>query len=225
MLPHIQVMVDFPSIIVSYFDLVNDLLTCHPDKFLQLAADVQEAVIQSLLYGISNSSPEVAKTSLRTLSRLAVFYIQLRTKQQQQQAQQAQTGVVVSDAWTVLFGTVQRLEVEMRKFQQALLQLLLCERFADSVVDALADALFNLIIAHRASFMELVHAVLAAQAQQHAGDVGAAESLHARLQQAFERMLTANQVSLDAINQKQRFKFRGNVREFLQSVRSMLSQK
>ncbi len=211
-----QLMVDFPKIISSYFDLVNDLLTSHPDKFLQFPADVQNSVIQSLLFGVTHSSSEVANTSLRTLYQLAVFYIQLRSKQKQRGE---------NSAWAHMFSLIERLEPDIRRFQQVMLQLLMCERFAESVVDAVADSLFALIVADASSFMQLVESVVLAQFQQQQSVQADFNSTQARIQSAFQQLLSANEVNLSAIDRKNRFKFRTNVREFLQSARSILSQR
>ena len=99
------------------------------------------------------------------------------------------------------------------RFSQPVLQLLLVERFAERVIDTIADALLSLVCLSAERMSALISSVLAQQSNT---------VVQARLASSFHTLLSSSTHSLE---RKPKFRFRVLVREFLQSVRGLLSMR
>ena len=66
-----QGLLQFPALCSSYFSLVGFMMDTYPEKVCALPFDLFNALLDSMLFGISHSDTFVAKSSLRGLGGLA----------------------------------------------------------------------------------------------------------------------------------------------------------
>ena len=104
---------------------------------------------------------------------------------------------------------------ELLKFQSILLDLLTAERYADSVIDTLSDALLTLIACNFPNFSNLVSKKIQQVELKEAGK-------GVMLGNAFDKLLKDNDVNLNALERKNRLNFKKNVRNFLTEVKIAL---
>lgn len=190
--PRVSFMSERPEVLRKFYALVEDAFVTRPDTFLHLSMERQDTVAQILQFGVAHSAPVVVTASLKTLHALASFGALHRRD--------------AAPLCTVLV-----------RFQQVILQHLLLQRFAESVIDSLSDALLSLIAVDSSHASSLVDSLL----QQQQGNA----ALHARLQSAFRALFSSGIVDLASFtDRKNRFRFRKLVRAFLVSTRGVLTQ-
>jgi hypothetical protein len=192
--PHIQP--ERVQLMEAYFDLVHDFLITSPHNFLALAQDQQDIVSTSLLIGLTQPSSGVLISTLKSVFQLSSIH------------RSAQSNTA-SPAF-------QSLNVSILKFQQALMQMVLVEKFNDAVVDPLADAFLSVFGCNSEHMSALISSILS----QQTGDA----IVLARLQGSFQNLLNSGEVDVLSIERKNRFKFRRLLRQFLQSTRGLLSR-
>jgi hypothetical protein len=66
-----QGLLQFPSLCQHYLSLVGFMIETYPEKLCGLPFDLFNSLLESLLFGMSNSDPLVAKSSLHGLASLA----------------------------------------------------------------------------------------------------------------------------------------------------------
>ncbi|KAL9179867.1 hypothetical protein ACHAXT_007837 [Thalassiosira profunda] len=70
-----QGLLQFPTLCQHYFSLVGFMVETYPEKLCALPFDLFNALLDSLLFGMSHSDPFVAKSSLQGLASLAKEHI------------------------------------------------------------------------------------------------------------------------------------------------------
>jgi hypothetical protein len=69
-------LLQFPTLCTQYFSLVGFMMETYPDKVSVLPFDLFDALLESLLFGMSHHDTNVAKSSLQGLSGIAREHLQ-----------------------------------------------------------------------------------------------------------------------------------------------------
>ena len=72
-----QGLLQFPALCTQYFSLVGFMMDTYPDKVCALPYELFDALLESLLFGMSHLDPFVARSSLRGIASLAKEHLKI----------------------------------------------------------------------------------------------------------------------------------------------------
>jgi hypothetical protein len=77
-----QGLLQFPTLCTQYFSLVGFMMDTYPDKVCILPYDLFDALLESLLFGMSHLDPFVSKSSLQGIAGLAKEHLKTKALDQ-----------------------------------------------------------------------------------------------------------------------------------------------
>lgn len=203
----------YPDICERYFGLLHTTSTVFPHRFASLTHEKQSHLLECMYLAISHATPSVQQAGLRALNDVVSFRITGAKDGGVAGAGGSGKGVGAVD---INDTSVSQSEFggQIRKFQQALFNMLLFQHIPSCVFDSFADALFPLILADFHRYKENVGGFISQQPPH----------LHERLSQGFSKIIESNGLTTD-LTRANRQRFRKNIREFVQNVRGLLQRR
>ena len=200
-------LLQFPSLCGQYFSLVGFMMETYPDKVASLPYELFDALLESLLFGMSHHDSTVAKSSLQGLAGLLRDHLQSKSLDQHLATSISSNANSIGggpDAW--LLDKVSR-----RLLADVVFQNVIWDR-----IEAAGLALLPLVAVDLQRFAAVVQQLTHQVPMEH----------QQRLSQAFERLLAPDVVSKVSSRgyegRQNRIKFKKDFEEFCHEIHSFL---
>jgi hypothetical protein len=192
-------LLQYPTLCALFFDLIGFMMDTYPDKVCTLPHDLFQALMESLLYGMSHIDPTVAKCSLHGLNSIAIEHLRANALS----GQLTQSPELVQS-------------VTFRILMEVVLQSTVMDRMEDT-----GQALLPWVAINVNQFAAVV-GMIAANNPQLAAD----PTLRQRLERALEQLLQPNAIANVATTgyqgRQHRASFKQAFQKFVQDVHSFL---
>ena len=187
LLPHISVnMLEFPAISTQFFELLELVVTSYPERFAKLDDSTRDNMWKAVAFSFDSPNNKLVRAGLTVLDSVTKHHIK-------------------SNGETA-FGP------RVVGFQRKLMEMLLLENTASSILEPIADALLVVIVANQQSFKSICDGFISQQTNPE---------ILQRLCECFQNLLSLHL----KIDRQTRAKFRQCVAKFVSNVRGLIQCK
>lgn len=196
LVPHLTAeSLQYLEVCENYFSLLRVAVVSIPDKFRTLPPPVLQGILDSLVWAVTNQLPAIASAAFQALACL--FKLHLKSS--------------ISPL----------VDSQISKLQLLLLNMILFQSISSDLLDNLADCLFPLILCQPRAYNDNVLAFIQKQLQDRQQQQ---EEVRERLVRGFLSLTDVGPAG-NTVTRATNEKFRGNLRTFIQTVRSFLQTK
>ncbi len=195
-------LLQYPSIAEYFYLLLKALTDNHPGKIASLGVALFQPVVHALEFGIMDHRIEASRRSFEAVYKLAAFHAKEIAQSKPGLSQNlAQTSGSEGSVFLILL--------------QQVFTFLVFQTFDSSLLRPASNAMLALIICEQQNFVPLVERIISTQE---------APELRARLSEAFQKLVSENdvQMMLDNVN---RGRFEKNVVNFVNELRGFLRKR
>ena len=194
-------LLQFPSLCGQYFSLVGFMMETYPDKVATLPYELFDALLESLLFGMSHHDSAVAKSSLQGLAGMLRDHLNSKSLDQHLATSVDNGG---ADGWLLD-------KVSLRLLRDVVFQNVIWDR-----LEAAGMAMLPLVAVDLHRFAAVVHQLTLQVPVEH----------QQRLSQAFEKLIVQEVVSKVSSRgyegRQNRIKFKKDFEEFCHEIHSFL---
>ena len=194
-------LLQFPSLCGQYFSLVGFMMETYPDKVATLPYELFDALLESLLFGMSHHDSAVAKSSLQGLAGMLRDHLNSKSLDQHLATSVDNGG---ADGWLLD-------KVSLRLLRDVVFQNVIWDR-----LEAAGMAMLPLVAVDLHRFAAVVHQLTLQVPVEH----------QQRLSQAFEKLIVPEVVSKVSSRgyegRQNRIKFKKDFEEFCHEIHSFL---